>query len=86
VSRHKRARLATRKGPGFIRRLAERDGWACWLCKKPINPQLPRDADNAASLDHVMPLAHGGSNNIANLRLAHVAATRCVPINCPEEV
>jgi 5-methylcytosine-specific restriction endonuclease McrA len=45
------------------RAVARRDGWKCHYCKKP----LPKAA---ATLDHVVPLALGGSWRIENLRLA----------------
>ena len=42
----------------------DRDGGVCWLC----GGDVPR---SAASLDHALPRALGGGNEIGNLRLAH---------------
>lgn len=41
----------------------EREGGICWLCGQP----------GADTVDHVVPLADGGTNNPANLRAAHGA-------------
>jgi 5-methylcytosine-specific restriction endonuclease McrA len=55
------------------RRVRERDGDECWLCGltmefvEGLRAQQPRDA----TLDHVVPLSKGGTNALANLRLAH---------------
>lgn len=43
------------------RRVLERDGYVCWLCRKP----------GANSVDHVIPRALGGSHGESNLRAAH---------------
>lgn len=45
------------------RKIARRDGWKCHYCKQPL-------AKTAATLDHVVPLALGGTWRIDNLRLA----------------
>ena len=51
--------------------LAERTGWICQLCREPIDPWLPRMMPGAPSIDHIVPRAEGGGNEISNLRLAH---------------
>jgi hypothetical protein len=45
--------------------LFERDAGMCWICEQAV---LRDDA----SADHVVPLAHGGLHEYANVRLAHV--------------
>lgn len=54
--------------------LYERDAWVCQLCAEPVDPLLtttnPND-DWAASLDHIVPRTHGGTDDDGNLRLAH---------------
>jgi hypothetical protein len=52
-----------------LTRIAERDGWWCWLCgdaidQNAIGPWQP-------TIDHLVPRSRGGSNDLANLRLAH---------------
>lgn len=51
--------------------LADRDGPRCWMCGDEL--LLRRDQCGHplyATLDHVVPRAHGGSSEIENLRLA----------------
>lgn len=47
-----------------------RDGWACWVCEQPVDPDATSDGLRA-SLDHVVEVRHGGSDEVENLRLAH---------------
>ena len=46
-------------------RLIARDGRTCAICGKPI-------AAGHETLDHIVPKAEGGGNEIENLRLAHL--------------
>jgi len=52
-------------------RIGDRDGWICWLCLLPVDPGLPIDHPERASLDHVRRRRDGGSHRERNLRLAH---------------
>jgi len=52
-------------------RIAERDGWWCWVCGGAIEPEAPVDSPWRASIDHVVPRSRGGGNDPPNLRLAH---------------
>lgn len=47
-----------------------RDGDRCWLCGRPMKFDNPRRL-TGATLDHVLPRSRGGSNDLANLKLAH---------------
>lgn len=49
----------------------ERDDWTCWICgnRCDISKQCP--SHQAPTLDHVIPLAKGGSHTKSNLRCAH---------------
>lgn len=53
--------------------LAERDGDRCHLCHKPIDLELAYPHSRSASIDHLVPVADGGSNDATNLALAHLA-------------
>lgn len=59
-----------------IRRLANqvigRYGTVCWLCGQPIDMQASRRAPLGLSIDHVIPRSKGGSDDIDNLRPAHL--------------
>lgn len=48
-----------------------RDRWTCQLCLKPVDGQLRSPHPMAASLDHVIPLARGGTHEPSNCQLAH---------------
>jgi hypothetical protein len=50
--------------------VADRDGWACWICEQPIHPEA-RPRGLRPSLDHVVEVRHGGTDDVDNLRLAH---------------
>lgn len=52
--------------------IAERDDWACGLCGGLVDRGLRHPHPMCASLDHVVPLAKGGSNDEGNLQLAHL--------------
>lgn len=49
----------------------ERDGWICQLCMLPVDPACAYPDHYSPSLDHVVPLAKGGSHTRANAQLAH---------------
>jgi len=57
-------------------RIFEDHGWLCHLCKQPIDPKLRTPHPSAATLDHVVPLARGGRDWIANIRPAHLRCNR----------
>jgi len=52
-----------------FRRIIERDGWTCHICKQPIEP-------GSHHFDHVAPLSLGGSHTEDNIRLAHAVCNR----------
>lgn len=57
--------------PSFID-IAERDGWRCGICRKPVNRRLNWPDLKAGSLDHIVPLATGGTSTVVNLQLSHL--------------
>jgi 5-methylcytosine-specific restriction endonuclease McrA len=48
-----------------LRRQVLSEEWACWLCGQPARPGDP------LTVDHVLPLALGGTSHRTNLRAAH---------------
>lgn len=49
-----------------------RDDWTCWLCGDPVEGDLiGSHSEWRPSLDHVVLRSRGGSDDPANLRLAH---------------
>lgn len=60
-------------------RIAKRDGWRCGICGKPINPALKYPHLKSLSLDHIIPLARGGTHEPSNIQAAHFI---CNSIKC----
>lgn len=54
------------------RRLAKRQGLVCHLCDEPCDPNAdPCKDDWAPTVDHIMPIAMGGTHTFDNARIAH---------------
>lgn len=54
--------------------LVARDGAKCAICRKVVDlekPSGPRGFGTGPSIDHVIPVSRGGSDDLANLRLTH---------------
>jgi 5-methylcytosine-specific restriction endonuclease McrA len=49
----------------------ERDGWVCQLCGVPVNREAAANDNDAASIDHVIPVSRGGAHTVANCQCAH---------------
>lgn len=49
----------------------KRDDWTCQICLDPVDPEVPANSRWGATLDHIIPWSRGGSDDPANLRLAH---------------
>lgn len=55
-----------------VRALARRDGNLCSICCYPMKLRANPDKDHdAATVDHRVPRARGGTDHISNLQLAH---------------
>ena len=52
-------------------RIFERDGWTCHICTGPIDRSLKYPHPGSAVIDHLRPLAKGGTNEDSNLAAAH---------------
>lgn len=69
-------RYARIKGAPVVERIdpltvAERDGWTCHICRVAIIPGLPKHHPESLTLDHLVPLVHGGAHSYANVAAAH---------------
>lgn len=51
----------------------ERDENVCQLCLMPVDTSIPYPHPLAATLDHIVPVTAGGTHDIDNLQLAHMA-------------
>lgn len=53
--------------------IAQRDGCKCHLCGKKVNMALPGTEPMGPTIDHLIPVSAGGTDDPANVRLAHRA-------------
>lgn len=60
----------------FIEPLAERDGTDCQICFEPVDITLRGRTDLSVSVDHIVPVSYGGTEELNNLRLSHLACNR----------
>ncbi|HET6293484.1 MAG TPA: HNH endonuclease [Kribbella sp.] len=54
------------------RDIFERDAWACGLCGGQIDQAAKAPHPDSRSIDHVIPLALGGTHTLANVQAAHL--------------
>lgn len=52
-------------------RVFERDKWTCQICHRKVNRDAVAPHPRAPVLDHVIPLAAGGTHEPANVQCAH---------------
>lgn len=72
-TRRRRAKIAGVPSEPYTREeIAERDNWTCWLCFEPIDKTLEWPHRLSASVDHMKPLARGGSDLKSNVRISHL--------------
>lgn len=57
--------------PYTDRQIFERDQWRCHLCRQPVDPDLPRTDLCGATIDHILPISLGGTDEPANVATAH---------------
>ena len=56
--------------------ILRRDNWTCQLCGQPIDQALKHPAPGSRSVDHIIPLAQGGSDLAANKQAAHLGCNK----------
>lgn len=71
-----RQRKAIRRGarvgePYTLTEIGDRDGWRCHLCHKTVNPMLSGLDPDGPTIDHLVPISRGGTDERRNVRLAH---------------
>ena len=49
-----------------------RDRWTCKLCSQPIDQWRQRPDPMAGTVDHILPLARGGTHTWGNVQSAHL--------------
>jgi hypothetical protein len=55
---------------------ARRDGWMCQLCGCEIPRRIVSNDDHNLAVDHIRPVAAGGTDHPSNVRAAHQACER----------
>lgn len=73
-----RRKNAKRRGARLVERftvtqVGDRDGWLCHLCNKQVDRTLPGTDQRGPTIDHLIPIADGGADELANVALAHRA-------------
>lgn len=53
-----------------------RDKSTCHLCGKPVSRDVPWPQWMSPSIDHIIPLARGGSHSMDNIALAHLGCNQ----------
>lgn len=68
-----------RRDTATVRRVLARDGDRCFFCRTKLGADI--------TIEHLVSIAHGGPNHIANLFLAHEACNRRAGhLSAPEKV
>ena len=61
-------------------------GATCWLCHSAIDLRLAHPASGSLSIDHVRPRSQGGSDELRNLRPAHLGCNTGRGARTPESL
>jgi 5-methylcytosine-specific restriction endonuclease McrA len=69
-------RRRARQHKAFVRNvnrkeIFKRDHWICGICGQPVDSILRHPHPGSATLDHIIPLAKGGTHEPSNTQLAH---------------
>jgi len=70
-------RARQRKAPSGARytdlEIFERDRWRCHLCGRKVNRELSRMHPRGGTIDHLVPISDGGTDEPSNVATAHRA-------------
>lgn len=92
IDRHNaKARRRTRMRSAFVAKVDpievhERCGWKCHLCGKPVRRDAVVPDALAPTIDHVVPLAQGGTHEPINCRTAHFLCNSMKGDELPEQL
>lgn len=71
LTRKYHERRAVGKMTMTVQALARRDGPVCWICTMGVDMSLSGSAPMGPTIDHLLPISKGGTNDKGNLALAH---------------
>lgn len=73
VRARRRVRMRKPQGSALVvrKQIYERDGWRCHICTKPVRRDAVVPHPQAPTIDHLIPLAEGGTHEPHNVRTAH---------------
>lgn len=57
-------------------RIAEKTGFICALCRKPVDLTIKSPHPDSPSIDHIVPTANGGTDDESNLQIAHLKCNK----------
>lgn len=69
--RRRAMKVAAFVAPVYRQRIYDRDRWRCRLCGKPVKRGAVVPHPMAPTLDHIIPLAAGGTHEPSNVQCAH---------------
>lgn len=69
--RYRARKLGVISEPYTLAEIAERGGYVCAVCGRPVDVMLPGSDLMGPTVDHVIPLSWGGPDIRANVQLAH---------------
>lgn len=71
-NRRRRATLRSVASEAYtLTEIARRDGYRCKLCRRKVDVRLKAPHPKSPTVDHIVPLAHGGDDTRINVQLAH---------------
>ena len=86
MSKHWKPWWVRRKQDRKLRRdqVRERDGDDCWRCGHPMRFGGLPNCGRAATIEHLVPLANGGTWALENLVLCHKGCNKHLGTNTPD--
>lgn len=70
AARRRARKVGAFVAPVYRRRIFERDGWRCQICRRKVSQPNAVPHPRAATIDHIIPLARGGTHEPANCQTA----------------
>lgn len=74
-----RVRMEVPTSSHIFAQVCIRDNWMCGLCRLTVDKKLLHPDPMSASIDHIIQVAWGGTNDLGNLRLTHLVCNQRRP-------